>query len=134
MLSNVQIVMWQIFKITSLFYFFASSFAWWSFGFNRNLMGLLVNFAMVICLMLCKFKLDITRRSLYILLTIIILSLTTTILLRSVTSFVLVNLCIYLPALYLYVLPKNRKKDLLIYTTKWYSIFLGISIGIFILP
>lgn len=125
--------MWQIFKLINLFYFFANSFVWWSFGFNRNLMGLLVNLAMIVCLMLCKFKLNISRRSLHIFIIIVILSLATTILLRSVASFILVNLCIYLPALYLYMLPKSRKRDLLLFTTKWYSIILGISICVFIL-
>lgn len=122
--------MWNLFKITSLYYFFASSFAWWSFsGLPRPVMLVAVNVCMLLALMFCNFKIKFTKKAAGIFILILILSAFSTYLIHL--SYGLATFFSYLPALFLYILPKRKKRDLLIFVTKWYCIVMGISLVVY---
>lgn len=123
--------MWLLFKLVSIVYFFSSSFVWWSFSLPTNLMLVFFNFIMLLCLMTSPFRLIITRKSIYVFIIIILLTLYSSFLINiSVGMYIFFS---YFPALLLYILPKIYKIDLLKFITKWYSIILGLSICVFFL-
>lgn len=124
--------MWQIFKILSLFYFYYSSFAWWSFSFPAVYTPFILSAIMLVCILTTNFKLIINERAYIILLLTIIISIFLTYVHRGNIMYFLSSFAVYIQALYLYILPQKRKIDLLQFITKFYSIILGISIIVYL--
>ena len=118
--------MWKLFKITNLLYFFASSYAWWSFSFPANIMLVIFNIIMMACLMTCPFRMVFTKRAVYITVTIFAIAAISTYLINI--SLGLVSFFNYIPALFLFILPLRYKQDLLVFITKWYSAILVLSL------
>jgi len=78
-----------------------------------------------------RIKVRLTKRAVYVIILITILSIFSIYLFNL--SVGLVTFLSYIPALFLFMLNRDYKEELLKYVTKWYSIILGISLVVFFL-
>lgn len=118
--------MWLLFKIVNLILLFASSFAWWSYSFPDYTFLFLALIVMTGTIALGQLGIRVTRRSVYVFGSIMLLSLIA--LYSTGLSYFLYTFANAIPALLLFVLPPLRQRDLLDFVTKWYSIIIGLSI------
>ncbi|MBD5176328.1 MAG: hypothetical protein HDT05_02780 [Bacteroidales bacterium] len=123
--------MWQVFKIVNLFYLLVSSYAWFSFLLPANYIPLGVSAVMLILFVVSNFKMTFTPRFMLILAMISIYAIYTTLNLDIFAG--LLTFFSYLPAALIFTLDKEYQNDLLLSVSKWLSIILGISLGVFFL-
>ena len=114
--------MWNLFKLTNLFWLLTSTYIWITALFNQGPILVVVNLVMVVCLsmMPVKFKFDAIIGRACAAITLIglwylwidgpVMGLTT--------------ILMYLPVIWLLQLPFDYKEELLSFTTKWYAILL----------
>lgn len=121
--------MWGIFKILSLFYYFFSSYAWWSFLMPRNIIVAFLGTSMALCLMFAQFNVNITKRSMHILILIFLFAIFGMYQINMSNG--LLTFFSYFPAFLLFVLPRDKKLNLLNFISKWYSIILALSIVVY---
>lgn len=114
--------MWLVFKLTNLFWLLASTYFWVTALLPIGPLLVVVNAAMLISLGMLKFDINLNRQ----------VGMTAAFILAISMWFMYVDgimmgattLLMYLPALYLIILPDEYKADLLKFSTKWYAILL----------
>ncbi|MBD5275113.1 MAG: hypothetical protein HDS37_03305 [Bacteroides sp.] len=114
--------MWNLFKLTNIFWLLASTYLWITSVFNQGPMLVAVNLLMLLCLsvMPVKFRFDaLTGRVAAAIILIGLWYLWIDGPVMCVTTILM-----YLPVVWLLQLPLNYKEDLLRFTTKWYAILL----------
>lgn len=114
--------MWNLFRLTNLFWLLASTYIWITALFNQGPILIVVNLLMVLCLgmMPVRFKLDaVTGRTAA---AIVLIGLWVLWIDGPVMG--MTTILMYMPVLWLLQLPFEYKEDLLKFTTKWYSILL----------
>lgn len=121
--------MWNLFKVTNLFWLMASTYFWITALISMTPILLLVNVLMIVSLGFMPIKIEIdktTGRAFFCMLA-----------LAGWSVFIngpvmgVITILSYMPVLYLIQLPAQYKEELLWFTTKWYSIALGGGILIY---
>lgn len=121
--------MWNLFKITNLFWLLASTYIWVTALLPQPALLVLANGAMLISLSFLPFKIELSAKNGWILLATIGLTVWFSITdgwLMGIMTFLM-----YFPAQYLILLPSEYQKNLLHFVTKWYSIMLGCGLLIY---
>ncbi len=114
--------MWNLFKLTNLFWLLSSTYIWITSTFNQGPILIVVNLLMVVCLgmMPIKFKFDALLGR--VMAAIILIGLWFLWIDGPVMG--LITILMYLPVIWLLQLPFEYKEELLRFTTKWYAILL----------
>lgn len=123
--------MWPLFKVISLVFFLLSTNMWAAFYLPTNYIPLIACIFMLMCVMFGKLKLQNTNRAFAILGVLVIYVIYAFFILGS--SYGILVFVSYLPALLLYMLPKERQQDLLDFVTKWMGIIMGVSLTFFLI-
>lgn len=122
--------MFPLFKITSLIYLLFSSNFWLALWLPSTPIILLTNIIMLLCVIGDKIvRIRMTSR--FLLLICCLMGITIWYAVISGVIYGIVMCLSYLPAVYLYVLPYNRKVSLLKFVTKWYGIMVAFSMVVF---
>lgn len=114
--------MWSVFKLINLFWLLASTYFWVTALLPLGPLLVFVNAVMLISLGMLQLDIRLNRQ----------VGMAAAFILATMLWFVYVDgaamgtitLLMYLPMLYLIVLPDDYKADLLRFTTKWYAILL----------
>lgn len=123
--------MFLLFKVISLIYLLFSSNFWLGLLLPSTPVIILINVVMGLYIISSKsVRIRITKRSLMLIASLMAITLWYSII--SGVIYGIVMLLSYLPAVYLYFLPYRSKINLLYFITKWLSILLIASIGVFI--
>lgn len=123
--------MWNLFKAVNLFWVLSSSYLWVTSLLPQPLLLVTVNACMIICMGMLPFKIELGAKNGIVLLVMTGLAVWATITDGWILG--IMTFLMYLPAQYLIILPYDYKKDLLHFVTKWYSILIGISLGVYFL-
>lgn len=114
--------MWTFFKILNFAWLLTSTWLWVTTYVPMLMWLFLVNVLMVFCLSMLPVKIEFTRRTGWVMMAILLLTLW-----HSYCSGYVIGiytmLC-YLPALYLIMLPTDYLRGLLKFSTKWYAVML----------
>lgn len=119
-------IMWNLFKLTNLLWLFISTYWWVTAGINQGVMLVIINILMIFYLTMLPIKINLTLRTGIIEAIIILITLWYNWIDGAISG--LIVFLMYMPVQYLLQLPINYKKDLLSFTTKWYSILISISL------
>lgn len=119
-------IMWNLFKLTNLLWLFISTYWWVTAGINQGVMLVIINILMIFYLTMLPIKINLTLRTGIIEAIIILITLWYNWIDGAISG--LIVFLMYMPVQYLLQLPLNYKKDLLSFTTKWYSILISISL------
>ncbi len=119
-------IMWNLFKLTNLLWLFISTYWWVTAGINQGVMLVIINILMIFYLTMLPIKINLTLRTGIIEAIIILITLWYNWIDGAISG--LIVFLMYMPVQYLLQLPLNYKKDLLRFTTKWYSILISISL------
>ncbi len=121
--------MWNLFKLTNLFWLLSSTYIWITAIFNQGPILIGVNMVMAICLSLMPIKFKFDALIGRVILAIIAIGLWFLWIDGAVMG--LVTILMFMPVVWLLQLPFEYKVDLLKFTTKWYAILLIPAIFIY---
>ncbi len=121
--------MWPLFKVVNLLYLMVSSYAWFAFLLPGNLVPVLVSGFMILCYAFGNFNVKMTPRVYGLMGVIILYSLYGFFILG--TSFGSLTFFSYLPAVLIFMLDVPKQTDLLRFVTKWLSIIMAVSLGVY---
>lgn len=114
--------MWNLFKLTNLFWLLASTYIWVTALFNQGPILVVVNLVMAVSLSFLPIKIRFDLKTGIIALSMLLIGLWALWIDGAVMG--LTTLLMYMPVLWLLQLPLSYKEDLLRFTTKWYAILL----------
>lgn len=114
--------MWNLFKLTNLFWLLASTYIWITALFNQGPILIVVNLIMVVCLSFLQIKIRLDAKTGMIAAAMLLLGLWSLWIDGPVMG--LTTILMYMPVLWLLQLPLSYKEELLAFATKWYAILL----------
>lgn len=120
-----------LYKITVLLYLMLSSYIWFFFTLPRNSIPVIVSIIMGVCLMTGKIKFNFSFQVIAFLGVLFLYSIYSTYIVNL--SYGMLNFMYYLPALLIFVVDRDFQLETLKFVTKWFSIFLGIGLVMFII-
>ncbi|MDE5848630.1 MAG: hypothetical protein K2H38_00620 [Muribaculaceae bacterium] len=114
--------MWLLFKLINIFWLLASTYFWVTALLPIGPLLVMVNVAMIICLGMLSLDIRLNRQ---VGLTFLFITLITIwFCYIDGIAMGITTLLMYMPAIYIMVLPAAYQQDLLDFTTKWYAILL----------
>ncbi len=114
--------MWNIFKLTNLFWLLTSTYIWVTALINQGPILIMVNLIMMICLSMMPIKFRFDAQTGLAAGAMLLIGLWSLWIDGPVMG--LTTVLMFLPVIWLLQLPLEYKEDLLDFTTKWYAILL----------
>ncbi|MDE5871798.1 MAG: hypothetical protein K2H22_07645 [Muribaculaceae bacterium] len=114
--------MWNLFKLTNLFWLLTSTYIWVTALFNQGPILIVVNLIMFLCISMLPIKIRLDIHTGCVVAAMLLIGLWSLWIDGPIMG--LTTILMYLPVLWLLQLPLDYKEDLLKFATKWYAILL----------